>query len=42
VFFSKLDYNKTKGNFEEIFRKICDFEEGVGYLAFVPSQTTGN
>jgi predicted component of viral defense system (DUF524 family) len=42
VFFSKLDYSKTKGNFEEIFRKICDFEEGVGYLAFVPSQTIGN
>ncbi|RLI40610.1 hypothetical protein DRO69_12680 [Candidatus Bathyarchaeota archaeon] len=36
IFYSKYAYQKTEGSFEEIFEKICHFEEGIGCLSFIP------
>jgi len=36
MFFSKRNFQKTENDFKKIFEKICRFEEGVGYLAFLP------
>ena len=36
VFFSKGSKEKIQGTFEQVFEKICGFEEGIAYLAFVP------
>jgi hypothetical protein len=36
IFFSKRKVQKIEGDFNEIFEKICCFEEGVGYLSFTP------
>lgn len=36
VFFSKSESEKKIEDFEQIFRKICGFEEGVAYLTLVP------
>ena len=36
VFYKKYGAQKIDGTFEEIFEKICQFEEGVGYLSFSP------
>ena len=36
MFFSKSNNEKTTGDCEQIFRIICNFEEGVAYLALVP------
>ena len=36
VFYKKYGAQKIDGTFEEVFEKICQFEEGVGYLSFIP------
>jgi len=36
VFYSKQLKQKSEGTFKQIFKRICDFEEGIAYLAFVP------
>lgn len=37
IFYSKKDFKKIDGGFNEIFQKICHFEEGTGCLSFVPN-----
>jgi len=36
VFFKKYNAQKVEDTFEKVFERICQFEEGVGYLSFVP------
>jgi hypothetical protein len=38
IFYSKSTCQITEGSFEEIFRKVCSFEEGVGYISLIPSK----
>ena len=36
VFYLKNKPGKIEGGFNKVFEKICGFEEGVGYLSFIP------
>jgi hypothetical protein len=38
IFYSKFTCQKTEGSFEDIFKKICSFEEGIGCISLIPSK----